>query len=187
MRKEVPLELATRLINHGPVVFVTSSSNGKHNITPVAWNMPVQKNPPMLVLEIGENHFIFDCIMETGDFVVNIPASSLVETIVKCGSVSGREVDKFDAFGLEAEESHEVKSPSLKEAAAVLECALVRDEHLLTEYNMVVGEVKYAAAEEEAFNEHWLFDEGKVRTIHHLGDKTFCMPSNEVVDLRKGK
>ena len=156
-------------------------------MTPVAWNMPVQKNPPIIVLEIGESHFIFDCIMETGDFVVNIPASQLVETVVKCGSVSGREVDKFDMFGLEAEGSRAVKSPSLREAAAVLECKLVRDEHLLAEYNMVVGEVKYAAAEEEAFDEHWLFERGKVKTIHHLGDRTFCMPGEEVVNLRKEK
>lgn len=186
MRKEVPLKFATRLINHGPVVLVSSSFDSKHNITPVAWNMPVQKDPPMVVLEIGENHFIFECIMATGDFVINIPEASLAKEVVKCGSVSGREVDKFNEFALEAESSKKVNSPTLKNAAATLECELVRDEHLLKEYNMVVGKVKYASAKEGAFSDHWLFDKGEVRTIHHLGDKTFCFPGKEVLDLRGG-
>lgn len=186
MRKEVPLNLATRLINHGPVVLVSSSMGAKHDITPIAWNMPIEKDPPKIVLEISETHFIFECIMKTGDFVVNIPDSSLINEVVKCGSVSGREVDKFEMCGLELEGSRKVKSPTLKKAAAVLECTLIKDEHLLREYNMVAGEVKYAAAREDAFGDHWLFDEASVRTIHHLGDKTFCLPGKEVIDLRGG-
>jgi flavin reductase (DIM6/NTAB) family NADH-FMN oxidoreductase RutF len=185
MRKEVDLSLATRLINHGPVVLVSSLHGSRMDITPVAWNMPLQKNPPVIVLEIGESHFIYECIMETGDFVVNIPSSLLAEEVVKCGSVSGRDVDKFEMCSFEIDKSHAVKSPTLKMAMGVLECSLVRDEHLLQEYNMVVGEVKYAAADEGAFGEHWFFaDEGR-KTLHHLGNKTFCSPANGIIDLRQ--
>jgi flavin reductase (DIM6/NTAB) family NADH-FMN oxidoreductase RutF len=185
MRKELDLGLATRLINHGPVVFVSSAHGDKVDITPVAWNMPVQKNPPMIVLEISERHFIYECIMKTGDFAVNIPGKSLSEEVVKCGSVSGRDTDKFAMCGLNTEPGKTISSPVLKEALAVLECSLVKDEHLLTEYNMVVGEVKRAEVEEGAFDEHWLFDKEEIRTVHHLGDKTFCFPGGGVIDLRR--
>jgi flavin reductase (DIM6/NTAB) family NADH-FMN oxidoreductase RutF len=185
MRKELDLALATRLINHGPVVLVSSSHGDKVNITTVAWNMPVQKKPPMIVLEISEKHFIYECIMETGDFAVNIPGKALSEELVKCGSVSGRDADKFQMCGLTAEPGKAIKSPVLKEALAVLECSLVKDEHLLKEYNMVVGQVKHAEVEEGAFDEHWLFDKDEARTVHHLGDKTFCFPGGGVIDLRK--
>lgn len=187
MRKSVSLDLATRLINHGPLVMVSSMYGEKYDITPVAWHMPVQKKPPVIVLEISESHFIYECILKTGDFVVNIPPASLVEEIVKCGKVSGRDHDKFGMCGLRPVPSKEVSSPSLEEALAVLECVLVRDEHLLKEYNMVLGEVKYAEADEGAFDEHWLFRDESAKTVHHLGDITFCVPSGKIIDLRKGK
>jgi flavin reductase (DIM6/NTAB) family NADH-FMN oxidoreductase RutF len=187
MRKEIDLGVATRLINHGPVVMVSSRCDGNADITPVAWTMPVQKNPPLIVLEISEKHFIFECIMKTGDFAVNIPSKSLVGEIVKCGSVSGRDTDKFGLCGFSAEPSKKIKSPSLKEAMAVIECELIRDEHLLKEYNMVLGEVKYAEADEKAFDEHWLFEREDLMTVHHLGDRTFTFPGGGVIDLRKDK
>ncbi len=185
MRKKVDLALATRIVNHGPVVLVSSLYDERIDVTPVAWNMPVSKKPPMIVLEIGRKHFIYECILKTKDFVVNIPPASMAERIVKCGSVSGRDVNKLDLYDIAVEESKEIKSPSIKDAIAVLECTLLEDKYLLEEYNMVVGEVKHAEAEEGSFDEHWLFSD-TVKTIHHLGDKTFCVPENKVIDLRQG-
>ena len=187
MRKEVPLQEATRLLNHGPVVLVTSLDGEKVGITPVAWHMPVNRKPPQIVLEISEGHFIYDCIMKTGDFVVNIPSMKYAEQVVRCGSVSGRDVDKVKTSGFTPQASREVKSPSLKEAIAVLECVLIRDEHLLKEYNMVPGAVKYAGAEEGAFDGHWLFRSDGLKTLHHLGNKTFCVPDGRIIDLRQEK
>jgi len=184
-RKSVSLDMATRLINHGPVVMVGSMYDDRMDVTPVAWHMPVQKkDPPMIVLEIGEKHFIYECIMRTGDFTVNIPPATLLENIVKCGSVSGRDVDKIEMCGFTPAPSRKIKSPGIEEAVAILECALIEDKHLLGEYNMVLGEVKYAEAEESVFKEHWLFDKAETRTVHHLGNRTFCMSGREVVDLR---
>ena len=41
-----------------------------------------------------------------------------------------------------------------------------------------------AEAEEDIFGEHWMFASGTERTIHHLGNKTFCVPEDGVIDLR---
>ena len=184
MRKEVDLSLATRLINHGPVVLVSSLCDGKANVTPVAWTMPISKKPPMGALEIGQSHFIFDCIMKTKDFCVNTPSVDMAEKLVKCGSVSGRDIDKVAEFGLSLSGAKTVTSPALADAPAVLECVLVEDEHLIKEYNIIPAEVKYAEAEEGAFTDHWDFSKG-VKTLHHLGNKTFCIPENNVIDLRQ--
>lgn len=163
---------------------ISSLFEGKANVTPVAWNMPVQKDPPMLVLEIGEKHHIFDCIMDTGDFAVNIPSVSMAEDLVKCGRVSGREVNKVDMCAFSLVSSKNINSLALDDSIAILECVLVRDEHLLKEYNMVVGEIKYAEVEEGLFTDHWILEDDSRKTLHHLGDKTFCVPDGEVIDLR---
>ena len=148
MRKEVPLEFATRLINHGPVIVVSSLFNDKVNLTPVAWNMPISKNPPEIIIEVGRSHFMFDCILETEDFVINIPSKDFIEDVVKCGSCSGRDVDKVDASNFEIQPSKSIKSPNIKNVPAILECELIKDEYLLKEYNLIPGKVKYAEAEE---------------------------------------
>jgi flavin reductase (DIM6/NTAB) family NADH-FMN oxidoreductase RutF len=185
MIKEVALEEATRIINHGPVVLVSSKSAERNGVTPVAWTMPVDKDPPMILLEIGEGHFIYDCIMKTGDFVVNVPPRNMAEVVVACGTCSGREKDKFSEFKLSPKPSKRVISPGIQGALAYLECELVRDAHLLEKYNLVMGKVKYAEAEEKAFKGHWLFEKEEFTTLHHLGNKVFCSPGTGLIDLRK--
>ncbi len=183
MFKEVPLNEATRLINHGPVVLVSSKLGDRTGVTPVAWSMPVQKNPPFIMLEIGRKHFIYECIGETGDFVVNIPSVKMAETVVGCGSCSGRETDKISVFGLSIRPAEKVVSPVISDCPAFLECELVRDEYLL-ERGLVKGKVLYAGAEQDAFSGHWLFENKDYYTLHHLGNKVFCFPGGGLIDLR---
>ncbi|MFH1394798.1 MAG: flavin reductase family protein [Candidatus Omnitrophota bacterium] len=184
MLKEVSLDFATRLINHGPVVLVSSLYKDKVNITPVAWHMPVSKKPPIIALEIGENHYIYECILGSRDFVINIPPKTAVEKIVQCGSCSGRDVDKVKICGFEIQPSKEIKSFGIKGMVGVLECVFKEDKHLLEEYNIVLGEVKRVLADERNFNEHWLFVDDDMKTVHHLGNRTFCFPDGDIKDLR---
>jgi flavin reductase (DIM6/NTAB) family NADH-FMN oxidoreductase RutF len=185
--REVPLFEATRIINHGPVVLVSSKLGERKGVTPVAWTMPVDKDPPAVLLEIGEGHFIYECIMETGDFVISVPSESMAQVVVDCGTCSGRDRDKFSDFGLSVRPSKKVVSQGVMGSLAFLECELVRDAHLLEKYNLVMGMVRYAEAEEKAFKGHWVFTEPGTATLHHLGNKVFCRPGKELIDLRGGK
>jgi len=185
VRKAIAMDLATRLINHGPVVMVASLFGKKVDVTPIAWHMPVEKDPPLIVLEIWEGHFIFDCIKKTGDFTVNILPSDFIKAIVKCGSVSGRDADKIKMCSFALSPSKKIKSPALAGAIGVLECVLVKDERLLKKYNMVLGKVKHAEVDGKAFKEHWLFGKKGAKTVHHLGNRTFSLSGGKVIDLRK--
>ncbi len=185
MLKEVSLKEATRIINHGPVVLVSSKLGERKGITPVAWTMPVDKDPPIIALEIGEGHFIYECIMETGDFVVSVPSRDMAEVVIGCGTCSGRDRDKFSVFGLSERPSKKITSPGVSGALAFLECELIKDSYLLEKYNLVLGSVKYAEAEEEAFSGHWLFEKEELVTLHHLGNKVFCCPEGKLIDLRE--
>jgi flavin reductase (DIM6/NTAB) family NADH-FMN oxidoreductase RutF len=186
MRKSVDLTLATRLINHGPIVLVSSSLGKKTGITPVAWHMPIQKKPPIIALVIDEGHFIFECVMDTGDFAVNIPSNRLVKEIIDCGAVSARDTDKLELSGLSVSPSKTVSSPCINEAIGVLECGLIKDTHLLEQYNIVLGEVRYAEAEEGLFDQHWTLAPGQ-KTLHHLGGNIFCDSGIRVRDIAAGR
>lgn len=181
MRKSVPLNIAYRLLGSGPVVLVSSLSGRRAALTPIAWNMPISDDPPVVALEIWRDHFVYKAILETGDFVVNIPSSDMAPTVRELGSVSGAKVDKFGKCGLEKEPSKKIKSPRLKSAIGILECKLRRDKHLLNKYNIVVGDVVYAEAEKSVFTDRWHPEKKGPRLLHHLGGRIFYAPEGRII------
>jgi len=181
MRKAVPLDTAYRLIGPGPVVLVSSIYNKRAGLTPIAWNMPVSDDPPVVALEIWEKHFIYKAILQTGDFVINIPSSDMAEIVRKLGSVSGAKVDKFREYGLVKERSEKVKSPSLRSAIGILECKLRKDDRLLKKYNIVIGDVVHAEADNTVFTDRWCPEKPGPKIMHHLGGKIFSMPDKKLV------
>jgi len=181
MRKAVDLSIAYRLIGPGPLVLVSSLLDKRAGLTPIAWNMPVSDDPPIVALEIWNRHFIYKAIIQTGDFVINIPSSDMAGTVCELGSVSGTKVDKFKKFGLIKETAKKVKSPRLKSAIGVLECRLRRDKRLLDKYNIVLGDVVYAEAEKDIFMDRWCPEKPGPKIMHHLGGKIFSVPAARIV------
>lgn len=181
MRTQVPLSIAYRLISPGPLVLVTSLFDNRAGITPIAWHMPVSDDPPIVALEIWEKHFIYKAIMQTGDFVINIPSSGMAETCRNLGSVSGGKVDKFKKFDLDKVPSKMIKSPRLASAIGVVECKLRKDKAMLNKYNIVLGDVVCAEAEKAAFSDRWLTERNGPSIMHHLGGKMFYVPSKGII------
>jgi len=181
MRRPVDLKVAYRMISSGPVVLVSSILGGRAGITPIAWHMPISDDPPMIALEIYKGHFINKAILATGDFVVNIPSSDMADVVRKLGSVSGRACDKFKKFDLIKEPSKKIKSPRLGGSICIMECRLRKDARLLKEYDMILGDVVYAEAEEKAFTDRWHPENSGPRPMHHLGGKIFSVSAKKVL------
>ena len=181
MRRPVELDIAYRIIAPGPLVLVSSLFDGRAGITPIAWHMPVSDDPPIVALEIWKGHFIHKAILQTGDFVVNIPSSDMVGLCRKLGSMSGKKCDKFREFNLSKERSKKVKSPRLGSAIGILECKLRPEKALLKKYNVVLGDVVYAEAEEGVFTDRWHPEKKGPRIMQHLGNKIFSVPEKRVI------
>lgn len=181
MRKPVDLKISYRMIGSGPIVLVSSLYGDRAGLTPIAWHMPVSDDPPIVALEIYKGHFINKAILETGDFVINIPSSDMAGIVRKLGSVSGKTADKFKKFNLIKEPSKKVKSPRLGNAIGVMECKLRKDARLLEEYDMILGDVVYAEAEEGIFTDRWHPEKAGPRPINHLGGKIFSVPAKKIL------
>ena len=181
MRKAIPLDTAYRLLGPGPVVLVSSLYNKRAGLTPIAWTMPVSDDPPMVALEIWNKHFIYKAILQTGDFVINIPSSDMTELVRKLGSVSGAKMDKFSEYKLVKERSEKVRSPRLRSAIGILECRLRKDDRMLKKYNIVLGDVVHAEAESTVFTDRWCPEKHGPKIIHHLGGKIFSVPAEKII------
>jgi len=79
---EIGLESAMLLINHGPVVLVsTKDEKGGYDIAPVAWNCPLGKNPPRLLIVVGKRHRTCENITAAGEFIICVPHVSQAEMV----------------------------------------------------------------------------------------------------------
>lgn len=179
--RSIPLEHASRLLNHGPTVLVTSADGTRRNVMAAAWSMPVEFVPPRIAIVIDKRTCTRELIAARGTFGICIPSAALVDLTYAVGSCTGRDVDKFARFGIASRSGPVLGVPLIEEGClAWLECRLIPEAHTEDAYDTCFGEVVAAAADPRAFTDgHWIFtgSEPDLRTIHHLGGGNFVQAS----------
>ncbi|HSX94772.1 MAG TPA: flavin reductase family protein [Hydrogenophaga sp.] len=180
----VRLEHASRLINHGPTVLVTSAHGGRRNVMAAAWSMPVDFTPPRIAVVIDKTTFTRELAQASGGFGLCLPGLALADLTYSVGQHSGRAGDKFERYGIEAITGPVLGVPLIERGcAAWLECRLIPERHTEDAYDTCFAEVVAAAADPRIFaNGHWLFDEhnAELQTIHHLGAGLFVRSGGTV-------
>lgn len=175
--KPVALEHASRLLNHGPTVLVTSTDGTRNNVMAAAWSMPVEFTPPRIAVVIDKQTFTRELVIASGVFGICIPGVAAIDMTYAVGTSSGRSVDKFARYGVDLVPGPALGVPVIESGcAAWLECRLIREPHSEEAYDTCFGEVVAAAADARIFeNGHWRFDasNGELHTIHHLGAGKF--------------
>jgi len=142
--------------------------SGRSNIITIALAMPVSSRPPIIAICIRPSRHSYKMIKETKQFVVNIPSANLAKHATFCGTVSGKDVDKFKETGLKASRAKKVKAPIIEECMGHIECQVIR-EISVGDHSMFLGKVVAAYAEESCFDEEWIL--GKALPILLLGGR----------------
>lgn len=179
----VALAHATRLLNHGPTVLVASAHGGQRDVMAAAWSMPVEFTPPRIAVVIDKSTFTRELVQASGHLVLSVPTRALADATFSVGSVSGRDGDKFERFGLAAEASPLLGLPLLRGCAAHMECRVIREPHSEAAYDTFFVEVLAAQADPRVFAQgRWSFreDNADLHTLHHLGAGLFALPGATV-------
>lgn len=163
MRK-FPLDRAFELLEPGPVVLVSTSREGRHNLMTMSWHMVVDFTPRIACI-IGPWDYSFEALRATGECVLAVPGADLLDKVVDIGNCSGRDVDKFAKFRLRAKPAAEVQAPLVAECLANIECRVV-DESLVEEHSLFLLQGVRAWIERGRKEQ---------RTFHAHGDGTFSM------------
>ncbi len=163
--KELLLAKAYQLLEPGPVVLLTTARKGRANVMTLSWHMMVEFEPPLVACVVSGADYSFAALAATGECVIAVPARKLAAKVVKIGNCSGRDLDKFRAFGLTKLPAERVAPPLVAECFANLECKVV-DRRLVNKYNLFVLEVLKA----------WIDPAQKnPKTIHHQGYGKFVV------------
>lgn len=164
-KRDYPLSKVYALLEPGPVLLLSTARKGKANVMTLSWQTPMEFEPPLVGCVVSGNDYSFAALRATRECVLNIPTVEIAMQVVNCGNSSGRDTDKFAAFGLTPEPSQLVAAPRIAECYASLECR-VADTRLANRYNFFVLEVVKA----------WIDPACKQpRTLHHRGNGVFAV------------
>jgi flavin reductase (DIM6/NTAB) family NADH-FMN oxidoreductase RutF len=163
--KALPLAKVYQLLEPGPVVLLTTARKGRANVMTMSWHMMVEFEPPQVACVVSNANYSFTALRDTGECVIAIPARNLAAKAVQIGNSSGRDSDKFAAFGLTTAPAARVAPPLIAGCFANLECKVI-DKRLVSRYNLFILEVLKA----------WIDPtQKKPKTIHHQGYGRFVV------------
>jgi flavin reductase (DIM6/NTAB) family NADH-FMN oxidoreductase RutF len=176
MRQPVPLDRCTRLLNHGPTVLVCAAHEGRRNVMAAAWSMPLDFSPPKVAVVLDKATHTRTLIEASGIFVLAVPPVALAALTHRVGNTSGKDEDKFASGSLRAEPGPATGAPLVEGCVAWLECRHLVEPHIEATYDLFLGEVVAAWADDRVFRDgRWQFEgaDPQLRTIHHVAGGHF--------------
>jgi flavin reductase (DIM6/NTAB) family NADH-FMN oxidoreductase RutF len=168
--KELALAKVYQLLEPGPVVLLTTARRGRANVMAMSWHMMVEFEPPLVACVVSNADYSFAALRATKECVIAIPAAHLAQKVVDVGNCSGREVAKFEKFGLTPLKARRVAAPLVAECFANLECRVV-DGRLVNKHNLFILEVVQAWTDPRQRNP---------KTIHHHGYGKFVLDGTTI-------
>jgi flavin reductase (DIM6/NTAB) family NADH-FMN oxidoreductase RutF len=168
--KNLPLSKVYQLLEPGPVVLLTTAQKGRANVMTMSWHMMVEFEPPLVACVVSSADYSFAALRATKECVIAVPALELAPKVVEVGNCSGRDVRKFEKFGLTPAPAECVAPPLVVECFANLECK-VADTRFVNQYNLFVLEVLKAWTDPAQKNP---------KTIHHRGCGRFVVDGETI-------
>lgn len=168
----VDLPKAYRLINHGPTVLVSSAHAGVENVMAAAWACGLDISPPKVTVVIAAGTKTRELIEQSREFVLQVPTVKQAALTHAVGSTSLRtQPTKLSDCGVSLFRVDGYPVPLVEGCAAWLYCKLLHEPHVQSTYDLLIGEVIGAWADDRVFREgHWHFETAapEWRTLHYI-------------------
>ena len=121
---------------------------------------------------MGPERYSYNCIEHSGEFVVNYPSEAMAVPAWKCSTKSGKKVDKFKEFGLEAIPSLKVEPPRIKGSTVCVECKVV-DKHKTGNHTLFIGEAIATSGDPDQLRHLYCIHYTKLISLDHQGNGDF--------------
>ncbi|MEM0352757.1 MAG: flavin reductase family protein [Sulfolobales archaeon] len=131
------------LVPH-PLAIVTAGdpdTPGKRGGMTAAWVTRVSWDPPLIAVAMTKERYTYSLIKEFKAFAVHVVSKKFEKVALEIfGSMSGKNLDKFEKARIEPARADKVVAPIIPGMPAIMECKLVL-EYEAGDHVIVVGEV----------------------------------------------
>ena len=118
---------------------------------------------PQFALVTGSWNYSYEALLKNRECVLAIPTVDISQKVVKIGTCSGLNTNKFKKFELTPLKAKSVEAPLIKECLANIECHIT---DYIDKHNIFILDAVHA----------WIdADRKERRTIHANGDGTFVV------------
>ena len=126
--RTITLKEAEKLSSPNPFALVsTIDRNGKNNLMALSWWTYCSNNPPTVAVCLSNKGYSGGLIREPGEFALCLPDETLREAAFRCGTCSGRDTEKAEAFGIKLADSEKIRPKLVAASKIVMECVLVSE------------------------------------------------------------
>ena len=138
-----------RLLAFGPVTLVTTvGKDGSTNAAPHSRATVADYDPPRILVSVNRKHDTYRNIVETGEFVINIPSTDMLKQIWIAQKHFPYGVSELEKAELTSFPAEKVKPPRIKECKAYIECKVLWTK-ITGSSCLVLGQVEAVSAQEE--------------------------------------
>lgn len=128
-----------------PVVFVTVEKN----IMVAAAFHFYSFSPPAVMVGIKPEKYTYELISSLKEFAINIPNIDQLDKVHVCGSISGKDEDKYQKSCLTYQRGNKIDSYIIKECPVNIECKVVHQINYEGSHKWFIGEIKEVHIDDE--------------------------------------
>lgn len=148
MMNEIRLAQASKLTSPNPISLIcTERPDGGTNLAAVSWWTYLSYKPEMIGYAMSQKSYSGEQVRATGKVVLAVPGEALAQETMKCGSTTGRSIDKAAEFGIDLMklDHTDIRVPVHSRLAIV--CRL-KEYHGVGDHNFYICEVENVYANE---------------------------------------
>ena len=155
--EEIKIGTAQRLTAPAPFgLLSTRKADGSTNLMAISWWTYLSNHPPMLGVCLSKKGLSGSLIAENGQFALSIVGEQLRDAALRCGTCSGRTVDKAREFGIPLEDAAVIAPQLVSGSRVVFECRLT-DTKEVADHVLYIAEIA-AIRGDESVRQLFAFD-----------------------------
>jgi len=152
-----------------PVYLIsTVSKSGIRNIAPYGMVMPASYNPLTYVVGSDKDRDTYRNIVETGEFVLNVASTSMLEKVNLTGIKFPAEIDEFEKAELTPIPASQVKPPLIAECRSHLECKVLNIYEITGTRVIIIGEVVAVSIDQDLFLKNFAKQKGQLDPLFYV-------------------
>lgn len=145
-----PFDLSGQTVGR-TILIVTRDVNGRPNAMTAGWmSLGGLWSKPILTIAIRPDRYTYELLAQVPEFTVNVPGKELNQALELCGTLSGRDTDKFARCAMTPVPAQTISVPAIGESLITYECKVIltAESAPITKHRLYFGEILAAYAEE---------------------------------------
>jgi flavin reductase (DIM6/NTAB) family NADH-FMN oxidoreductase RutF len=136
-------------LGFGPVTLITTvCKDGSTNAAPHSWSTVADYNPPQILISVNTRHDTYKNIVETKEFVMNIPGADLIREIWVAQKHFPYGTSELEQARLTAFPAEKVRPSRIMECKAYIECRVTWTK-IIGSSCLVLGRIEAISAKKE--------------------------------------